>query len=64
MVAFDSNSGIPFNYHNPNIIPIKTIQRGRTIRIPLRLAWALTIHKSQGLTLSKATIDIGPREIT
>ena len=28
------------------------------------MAWALTIHKSQGLTLSKATIDIGPRERT
>lgn len=30
--------------------------------MPLRLAWALTIHKSQGLTISKETIDIGPRE--
>jgi hypothetical protein len=28
------------------------------------LAWALTVHKSQGLTLPKATIDIGPRERT
>ena len=32
--------------------------------MPLRLAWALTIHKSQGLTLEKATIDIRPRERT
>jgi len=30
----------------------------------LKLAWAMTIHKSQGLTLTNAWIDIGKSERT
>jgi len=33
-------------------------------QLPLKLAWAMTIHKSQGLTLTKAWIDIGKSEKT
>eukprot|EP00118_Oscarella_pearsei_P020682 m.225765 g.225765 ORF g.225765 m.225765 type:complete len:1796 (+) comp40019_c0_seq3:374-5761(+) len=31
-------------------------------QFPLQLAWAVTIHKSQGLTLDRAVIDIGKKE--
>lgn len=32
---------------------------GTFTQYPVRLAWAITVHKSQGLTFSKAIVDIG-----
>lgn len=38
---------------------IKTTIVGTYRQFPVRLAWALTIHKSQGLTFDRVTVDMG-----
>lgn len=43
---------------------INEIVLGSFTQLPLRLAWALTIHKSQGLTFNRAIIDMGQGAFT
>jgi ATP-dependent exoDNAse (exonuclease V) alpha subunit len=72
IVKFESYRGPVFVENHPMCVPICPITVTSQIegsyherqQLPLRLAWALTIHKSQGLTLPKAWIDIGKSERT
>ena len=61
-VFFDDYIGLPWDIRYPNIVPITPICRGNCKQIPLCMAWDLTIHKSQGFTLQRETIDIGNAE--
>ena len=71
IVQFDNYHGPSILENMPKCVPIPSVlsewtENNKSLsrqQIPLKLAWAITIHKSQGQTLSKAVIDIGEKEL-
>ncbi len=68
IIAFDRSSGYPIvqlnNGKSITILPDTwelidgDKKRASVTQVPLRLAWAITVHKSQGMTLDAAQIDL------
>ena len=70
LIQFDEYDGPSIFENRPKCVPIcpVTITSLQLVmerrQLPLKLAWALTIQKSQGLTLPKPVIDLGKSERT
>ena len=69
MIKFDKYCGPYLSNHTVPICPIRHIwyahgaQCSRT-QLPFKLAWAVTIHKAQGLTLDQVVINVGKKEFS
>jgi ATP-dependent DNA helicase PIF1 len=74
LISFENYKGPTItSLEGIEVVPITPIRRtweGNSgiicscLQVPVRLTWAITVHKSQGLTMQNAVIDLGNKEFT
>ena len=73
IVEFDEYCGPAMIPHLRNIVPIapRMVQfdprcgkTGSREQLPFMLGWAITIHKSHGLSLTRAVVGLGEKEMS
>jgi len=62
MVDFPNYRGPVLSPASPTVVPITQVRTPHFTGLPLSLSWAVTIHKSQGLSMDRVTVDLGERE--
>ena len=61
MVNFPAYHGPALTAQWPTVVSITQVLSQKVKGIPLTLSWVVTIHKSQGMSLDRLTIDLGDK---
>jgi ATP-dependent DNA helicase PIF1 len=62
MVDFPNYRGLLLSPFAPTVVPVTQIRSQYFAGLPLSLSWAITIHKSQGMSMDRVTVDLGRTE--